>query len=388
MPAPTLYHAEGSRALLASSYPPRQEPRRIFYATDRAPALAVDTEQAAYSDHRGFALRVGTAQAHLVSPGNGTSRDAKLQLEITDVRELGVLEETILPFSNESAVRSAEPGQRLASAIDAKSAGPGSSDIFIYVHGYKVEFANPLLVAAELGRFLGHNGTMIAYSWPSTARRLAYFSDLEDAEVSARNLRKLIVFLAENTTAEKIHIIGYSAGTRLVARMLADFGMYTAFAEPADVRKHLRLGQVILVGSDIDHAVFAGYLMDGALAIPQALVVYQSSKDRALSLSKMVFGKRRVGQYVTDEDPTRERFLREHSRLQLVHVTNAPGALDSNGHAYFRKSPWVSSDLLLALAYGALPEQRGLQRVEGSLVWDFPADYEDRLEEALLALQQ
>lgn len=310
------------------------------------------------------------------------------QLEIADVRELGVLQETILPFSNENAVRSEKPGQQLASAIDAQIASSSSPDIFIYVHGYKVEFVNPLLVAAELWRFLGHNGAMVAYSWPSTARRLAYLSDLEDAEVSARNLRKLIVFLAENTTAERIHIIGYSAGTRLVARMLADFGMYTAFADPVEVREYLRLGQVILVGSDIDHAVFGGYLMDGALEIPQALVVYQSSKDRALSLSKMVFGKRRVGQYSTQEDSTRERFLREHPRLQLVHVTNAPGALDNNGHAYFRKSPWVSSDLLLALAHGAQPEQRGLERVEGSLIWDFPPDYEDRLPSALRALQQ
>jgi len=88
------------------------------------------------------------------------------------------------------------------------------------VHGYKVVFENPLLVASELWHFLGYEGSFIAFSWPSTPDTLAYFADLETAALSAGNLRILIQYLAEQTEARKIHIIGCSAGTWVVAQAL------------------------------------------------------------------------------------------------------------------------------------------------------------------------
>ena len=88
------------------------------------------------------------------------------------------------------------------------------------MHGYKVVFENPLLVAAELWHFLGYDGVFIAYAWPSTPKKLAYFSDLETTSLSAYNLRIFLEYLARETDAENIHIIGYSAGTRLVINAL------------------------------------------------------------------------------------------------------------------------------------------------------------------------
>jgi esterase/lipase superfamily enzyme len=120
------------------------------------------------------------------------------------------------------------PGERFAAALDARLAAAANKDVYIYVHGYKVDYENPVLVAAELWNFLGNDGAFIAYSWPSTRKTLAYWSDLDDALNSARGLRMLITFLSEHSDAENIHVIGYSAGTRLVARMLADLGMYSA----------------------------------------------------------------------------------------------------------------------------------------------------------------
>ena len=53
-----------------------------------------------------------------------------------------------------------------------------------------------------------------------------------------------------------------------------------------------------------------------------------------------------------------------------------------NGHAYFRKSPWASSDVLMTLATDLGPEERGLVR-EDSPIWIFPPDYLERLRAAL-----
>jgi esterase/lipase superfamily enzyme len=70
--------------------------------------------------------------------------------------------------------RSTIPGRQFSEAINERLRESDSKDVYIYVHGYKVEFENPTLVAAELWHFLGYDGAFVAYSWPSTRKTLAY----------------------------------------------------------------------------------------------------------------------------------------------------------------------------------------------------------------------
>jgi hypothetical protein len=77
------------------------------------------------------------------------------------------------------------------------------------------------------------------------------------------------------------------------------------------------------------------------------------------------------------------RFLRSHPKLRVIDVSNAEGALSGSGHGYLRDSPWVSSDVIPTLRYDLAPEERGLMRDPGGLIWAFPDDYLDRAEAAL-----
>ena len=151
-------------------------------------------------------------------------------------------------------------------------------------------------VASELWHFLGYDGAFIAFSRPSTRRTLAYWSDLDDAINSSRRLRALILHIAENTDAERIHVLACSAGTRLVARTLADLGLYGYLLDEEELHRRTKLGHVILVGSDVGRSIMMGYLLDGALRVPETLTIYQSSADSDLGLSRRVFGRNRVGQ--------------------------------------------------------------------------------------------
>lgn len=148
--------------------------------------------------------------------------------------------------------------RQFVDSIEQKLAVSQRKDIYIYVHGYKVAFDNPLLVATELWHFLGYDGVMIAFSWPSTPGTLAYMADLETAALSAFNLRLLLEVLASETPAHRIHIIGYSAGTRLVLDALAQMAFIHTNEDPARIRRQCRMGKVILMGSDI----FATLLCD------------------------------------------------------------------------------------------------------------------------------
>jgi esterase/lipase superfamily enzyme len=198
----------------------------ILYATDREPS---QEEGQYYLDDRGHVLRLGVAQV-TVGKEDMTWEEARrisllkerpedYPLRVTDVREVGILDRSINVLADSIADIDQRqlPGEQFAAKVNAKLAISQVKDVFIYLHGYKVVFENPLLVASELWHFLGYEVVFIAFSWPSTPSTLAYFSDLETAALSSGNLRILIQYLAEKTDARRIHIIGYSAGTRMVA---------------------------------------------------------------------------------------------------------------------------------------------------------------------------
>ena len=242
-----------------------------------------------------------------------------------------------------------------------------------------------MLVSSELWHFLGYRGAFIAYAWPSTPRVLAYMSDLETAKTMSRKLRLLITYLNEHTEVEKIHLIGYSAGSRLVVRCLEQLALLNIEAGDEQIRKELKIGNVIIVGGDISREGFGAALMEGLLRVPERIVIYVSSTDSALRWSRRIFHRKRLGEmWEGDMEPRTEEFLRAHPSLEWIDVTGAAGSSTGNGHDYFRQSPWVSSDILALLVLNLDPGKRGLEPGELPQLWRFPPDYVERVQAAVM----
>lgn len=370
---------------------------RVLYATLREPAGDGSGDRF-YTNDRGMALRLGSSRVVLgrsdatwdMARQMSILKDSTDQypLQVAELEEFGILDRTVHPILGAGDAGTADPGprERFAAAINERLAANRDHDIFIYVHGYKVNFENPILIAAELWHFLGYEGVFIPFAWPSRLGRLDYFGDTESARYSARYLREFVQFLARDTTARRIHILGYSAGTRLVGAALHELALVNAGRPASEIRAELRLGNVILVGSDIDRGIFANYLADGLLKVPERLTIYESPRDKALGMALLAFGRNRVGQLdPTDLSPAARQFLRTSDEVSLVNITNAPGFDAGNGHSYFRDSPLVSSDVLATLRYELAPAQRGLVQDAETGVWEFPPDYLARLESAIYA---
>lgn len=368
-------------------------PFDLLYATGRKP---YPDGEPFYRNERGLNLHLGSARPQL-GQGEYTWEEAlrisllknrtdKYPVKITGVKEMGILDRTITVFTPREKIP-ADPhaaAEEFAGRVNAKLAASNKKDIYIYVHGYKVEFTNPLLVATELWHFLGYDGVFIAFAWPAIPRTLAYAADLETTALSAHNLRIFTEFLADETNAENIHIIGYSAGTRVVVTALAQAAYIDFNEEKAKIRHQRRIGRVILIGSDMDRQLFGAYLVEGLLNVPKSLAIYVSSGDRALAVSRKVFGRERLGQ-MSREDlrPTFVQFLNGTPELQFIDVTDVEGSTVGNGHGYFRSSPLVSSDILISLMYDLEPEERGLVRSANQPIWNFPDDYRQRLRSLL-----
>jgi len=368
----------------------------ILYATDREPGHEEDTKSF-YQNERGQVLRLGLAKIEFAKGEFGweearkasllKNRSQNYPLKLDTVNEFGVLDSSkgyILKHGrHNNGLKSGD--SELASRVNKILARSEKKDIYIYMHGFKVIFDNPILVSAELWHFLGYDGAFIAYAWPSTPSNWAYVKDLETTSYSARNLRLLIEFLAKNTNARQINIVGYSAGTRIVIGALAQLALINKGKNKAAIVKKYRIGNVILVGSDADRNVFRGYLEDGLLNVQRNFTIYMSNTDKALGMSNFLLARRRLGQ-AFDPDEMSEAvsdFLVRTPDLHLIDVSNAENASAGNGHAYFRNSPWVSSDILMTLKYGLPPGERGLFRERGSPLWQFPEDYLKELKEGL-----
>ncbi len=321
----------------------------ILYATDRQPALE---EGGYYLNDRGHVLRLGVAQITMGKENMTWAEARKISLlkdrpvdyplKVTGIIEDGVLDRSINSLSELTGPEDQRhiPGSEFAAKINSKLHISQQKDVFIYVHGYKVVFENPLLVASELWHFLGYEGSFIAFSWPSTPDTLAYFADLETAALSAGSLRILIQYLAEQTEARRIHIIGYSAGTRVVAQALDQLALIHSGMADTGGSEKWRIGQVILTGSDVDQHLFASYLVDGILDVVDGVTIYSSSKDSALGVSKWLFGRDRLGQVVTSKLSKRvKEYFLQNNKLVIIDASDTPGADSGNGHAYFRQSP-------------------------------------------------
>ncbi|UCH46604.1 MAG: alpha/beta hydrolase [Betaproteobacteria bacterium] len=401
MPAPDVYKEGEITPFTDTNMLSESALQGLLYATDRVPVDPQSTaskQERFYLNERGGLIRLGVASFSL-GEANMTWEEARrislaknrteeYPLKVTDVEEFGILDRSFHPFvdAETRAQESNEPAQRFAQLVNAKLEISEKKDIFIYVHGYKVVFDNPVLVAAELWHYLGYEGVFVAYAWPSTPSRWAYFADAETTATSAFHFGTLLEYLAEQTDAERIHIIGYSQGTRMVVDGVYRLALKYQDETPEEAQKHLRIGKIILIGSDIDRQLMGSYIVDGLLDAMDNVTVYVSSRDKALGLSRFLLGRQRLGEMFGEGEirPEVEAFLEDNAELQFINVTEAEGALTGNGHGYFRSSPWASSDILMTLRYGLEPEDRGLVHTEGLPVWTFPADYIDRLRAAII----
>lgn len=362
----------------------------MLYATDRAPVG--QNENGFYGSGRSQALRVGLAKLE-VGDSDLTwekareisilkNKAAHYPLRVTGVEEFGALDPRA-PLTEDGMPDVAGVARaRFAEAINQRLAQSGQKDVFIYVHGYKVVFENPVLVSSELWHFLGYEGAFIAFSWPSTPRSTAYFGDIDAAAGMARNLRELIEFVETSTNAERIHILGYSAGTRMVARAMEQISLINRGREADPKRLGHKLENVMLVSSDIDRDVFAAYLADGILGAQQHLIIYGSQRDHALQISSVVTGHKRLGSMMTLRELTpafRRLLIENKDRISYINVSNAEDIALDHGHGYFRSSPWVSGDILMKLAYRLPPEERGLVRDPTTGILSFPPDYLQRM---------
>jgi esterase/lipase superfamily enzyme len=403
MPTPIIYedHTIDPYAWLPEDR--RTTEVEILYATDRKPKQSADDGIDRYGK-RGLDLRLGEASVRIGGSDESFRSVAARSLDndrptvrVTRVEEVGILWTTILErevppeiISPDDPLR--EPSNRYAAEINRRLAESRNKAVTIYVPGYNTAFLEPIQLAAELHHFTGRDGVMIAYSWPSEKYPFNYTAQRTTGELSVRNLRQLLLYLAEETDAERINLIAYSAGVPILTRTLLQLRLMNLQASPEQLRERLRIGYVILAGADEDTDYFRMMVLDQIDDVSEHFTVYSSAKDIGLSLSTgFTTGSPRLGKAITKLSAEDRAALKEATTFGFIDVTgaqNKAGRGDVFAHSYWYDNPWVSSDVLMQLYFGVEPQDRGLVRPEGSGVWEFPDDYPQRVREAVAELAE
>jgi esterase/lipase superfamily enzyme len=266
--------------------------------------------------------------------------------------------------------------RRFADDIDAQLARSATPHIYVFIHGFNTSFAGNTMVAASLWHYLGRNGVMISYAWPSQNSLFQYSKDKATARVNTLGLRLFLWYLHQETQAERIHVIAHSAGSPIVVHALRETHMILHGTSSPSIQERSRFGQVVLAAPDMDVRNFSNAIFDGFDQVPEGVTIYVSTKDEALSISSAINGFARLGNPIEVMDPEDFETLRGSDTMQVIDVAQAQEEHGAGiGHSYYYDNPWVSADLLMLLRHGAKPLQRGLVRDDRTSMWIFRPDH-------------
>jgi esterase/lipase superfamily enzyme len=311
---------------------------RVFFATDRqvvgnTPARFFGTEPSSLS--QGY-CDVSVPRDHRLGELEGPSI---LRLELRADPEKHVV---VLRVQPESAAE-------FSRAVSARVASSARKEALLFVHGFNVSFEDAVRRAAQMSYDLAFDGPVVVFSWPSQAGPLVtdYRKDERNAELSADNLRNVILGLLQGPGPVTLHVIAHSMGNRVLSSALQQIAA-TSTTSP-------RLRQVAMVAPDIDAELFrraAGKLASMA----ERVTLYASAGDAALRLSQGFAGYARAGQGGSD--------VMVVPGIDTVDASSVDTSLLGLGHSYYADNSTILSDLF-ALLRGRPPSERfGLSAVD------------------------
>ncbi|WP_217175538.1 alpha/beta hydrolase [Coraliomargarita akajimensis] len=348
--------------------------RRIVYGNDESEQVTVGLALIGFGDY-------DLTWSDLSNQSKASKRETEIPLSIAGLLEAGRLE-----IESDGTVTDTKGGASwLMREFEEAIERSRNKDVLIYVHGAKVDFYNACAFAAQLDHFMGRDMTSVAFSWPSRQNISAYVigDDLQRGRRAASALSATIRIIAEQSSAERINIVCWSAGGRVVTKALTQLYDTSPNASEGSLHEQYRIGTVYYAAADVPRDEFIEALPK-INALADKIVVTASTEDQALKQAPLVMGgSTRIGQIPTKplSDPQREAVFAA-DRFEYVDMSTGSDQRGFNiaGHRYWYDHPWASTDLLLAVRTGFTPEERGLIPGVNAVHWIVPEDYPERIQ--------
>lgn len=396
MPTPVGFDRDGADPFAATPEADRRTTVRLFVATTREvdPKAPLATR---FSTRRSDQMHLATLDVRiggddldwdrLVDVSRRVGRQDGPELRLTAIDDFGPATTEPLRIGSEP-IPDGDVTRRFGTALDEAIARGTSGDAYVFLHGFNTDVPGNAAVGAELFHYLSRDGAFILFEWPSRDSVFDYDADKYAAAASTRHFRRFLEELSTGTSVRRIHILAHSAGAPVAVQALQQLSLMNWESEPAQVRRKLRLGRLVLVAPDMDLGDFRDAVADRATELPERVTLYVSSRDRALDISAWIAGFTRLGRPLDVLTPKQIAFLEDDANVDLVDVGDAERTLGSwLGHSYFHEDPWVSTDVLLTLSTERHPLDRGLQRDPTRNLYVFGPAYPARARDSARAAE-
>ena len=362
------------------------EPVPVFVVSGRNVEQA-DRQPHPYGNERSPIPTMGIAQVRV---GAGLSAEDFRKETTTETRRKRAkivfdqfeLAETELhpdPWRGEEKVIQ-HKSNRWIEAVNAQLDRSEKRNVTIYVHGYNTELVENTLLAGEIFHYLGRQGAMISFDWPSESRLLRYIADTGNANFSTRHFRAIVSNIAKDCNVDSITIIAHSAGSPIVVNALREIRLIEFNTPAPELRTKYRINRVVLAAPDMDVMAFVNAIHDRFYELTGGVAIYASPKDRALGVSEKLYGNLRLGRAVGKLEPWEKKIFQRVPEIEVIDASMAEKLYRNFlGHSYFHRDPFVSSDIG-AFVLGNSPAERQLVKTnQGQVFWEFPDDYRQRL---------
>jgi esterase/lipase superfamily enzyme len=212
--------------------------------------------------------------------------------------------------------------------VDAELKENAARHVLVFIHGYNNRFESAVYRLAQIVHDSDAPVVPVLFTWPSRGKLLAYTYDRESANYSRDALERLLTLLAANRNVDTISILTHSMGNWVTLEALRQMAIRNGHIND-------KIDDVMLAAPDVDVDVFRTQI--AAFGEPQPrFTLFVSRKDKALAVSRRVWGGARLGAI----DPTSEPYKDELRKagFAVVDLTDEKTS-DRLGHNTFAESP-------------------------------------------------
>jgi esterase/lipase superfamily enzyme len=201
--------------------------------------------------------------------------------------------------------------------------------VLVFVHGFNNRFEDAVFRFAQFVHDSGVEGQVVPvlFTWPSKARVLAYGYDRESAEYSRDELESGLRFLAKDPEVSEITVLAHSMGNWVTLEALRQMAI-------RDGKVAQKIDNVILAAPDVGVDV-AYKQIDQIYALGAKrpkFVLITSADDKALAISRRVWGEPRLGSIDPNQQPDESKLKREG--IEVIDATRFR-SLDPFHHGKF-----------------------------------------------------
>ena len=213
--------------------------------------------------------------------------------------------------------------------------------VLVFVHGFNNKFEDAVYRFAQIVHDSGTEAVPVLFTWPSKGSVLAYGYDRESSTYSRDQLESVLKGLAADPQVGEVSVLAHSMGNWLLLETLRQMAI-------RDGRVPTKIKNVLLAAPDIDFDIAREQIADMGPSKP-AFSLFVSRSDKALALSKDVWGGPRLGAIDPMKEPYHSVLVRDKIAVYDLSLIGKDGSLN---HDTFASSPEIVGLIGNRLAQG------------------------------------